>query len=241
LKKRLIIVSAVVLLILLADQLLKIYIKTSFQPGEMRPIFGDWFVLHYIENQGMAFGTTFGSEVWHKLALSIFRIVAIILIGYYWVKQAKKGARIEFLLAIGLILAGAAGNLIDSMFYDFAFPFDPCISFNHLPGSGNMHDCGYLDPVELRHQGFLMGNVVDMFQFQATWPEWVPWLGGDEVFPAIWNVADASITLGVIMVFLRQRTYFPRKPKAAVAEVSSEPIENQTEEDSSSETTPDEK
>ncbi|NRA12361.1 MAG: signal peptidase II, partial [Crocinitomicaceae bacterium] len=82
------------------------------------------------------------------------------------------------------------------------------------PGSGNMAECGYYgvsEQVELRHTGFLFGNVVDMFQFQATWPQWVPWLAGKEVFPAVWNVADASISLGVIMVFFRQRKYFPKE------------------------------
>ncbi|KXJ04301.1 uncharacterized protein LOC110247351, partial [Exaiptasia diaphana] len=167
--------------------------------------------MEYIENQGMAFGTTFGSEMWHKLALSIFRIVAITLICIYWVRQARKGARMEFLVAVGLILAGATGNLIDSMFYDFAFAFDPCIHFNYLEGSGIEHDCGLWGVQEVRHTGFLLGNVVDMFKFDVNWPQWMPWVGGEQVFPAIWNLADASITVGVIMVFFRQRKYFPKK------------------------------
>lgn len=149
--------------------------------------------------------------------MSIFRIVAITGIIYYMIKQLKKGARLEFLIAIGLILAGATGNLIDSMFYDYIFPVDQyldCgIEYNRLKGSGNWVECkayGYPEQVEIRHTGFLFGNVVDMFQFDATWPQWVPWLGGREVFPAVWNVADASISLGVIMVFVRQRKYFPK-------------------------------
>lgn len=210
-KKNLLIVGAIVALILLLDQIVKIYIKTHFSPGEDYAVFGDWFVLEYIENQGMAFGTTFGNQMWHKLALSIFRVIAIIGICYYWYKQAKEGVRREFLIAIGLILAGATGNLIDSMFYDFVFPYDPCMGFNHLEGSGIKTDCGIFGEIETRHTGFLLGNVVDMFKFQANWPEWMPWLGGKEVFPAIWNVADASITSGVILVFIRQRKYFPKK------------------------------
>lgn len=206
--------GAVVALILLLDQLIKIYIKTHFLPGdEQVPILGNWFVLEYIENQGMAFGTTFGNKMWHKLALSIFRIIAIIAICYYWYKQAKAGVKREFLVAIGLILAGAAGNLIDSMFYDFTFPYDPCMVFNHLPGSGKFVDCDFFLDVETRHTGFLMGNVVDMFKFQATWPQGMPLLGGREVFPAIWNLADASISIGVVMVFIRQRKYFPKTTK----------------------------
>lgn len=215
-KKNTIIVIAIVAVILLFDQILKIHIKSSYQPGETHPIIGDWFVLQYIENQGMAFGTTFGSSIWAKLSLSIFRVIAISGIIYYLITQLKKGVRLEFLIAIGLILAGATGNLIDSMFYDYIFPIDESFchyEYNLLPGSGNMMDCDYYGMVEIRHTGFFYGNVVDMFQFQATWPNWVPWLGGDQVFPAIWNVADASISLGVIMVFFRQRKYFPKDKK----------------------------
>jgi signal peptidase II len=180
-------------------------------------------VLEYIENQGMAFGTTFGNKMWHKLALSIFRIIAIIGICYYWYKQAKEGARREFLIAIGLILAGATGNLIDSMFYDFVFPYDPCMGFNHLEGSGIVSDCGFFGQIETRHTGFLLGNVVDMFKFQAFWPQWVPGIGGREVFPAIWNLADFAISSGVILIFIRQRAYFPKDKK--VKEETTEEIQ----------------
>lgn len=208
-------VSLLVVSILLLDQILKIYIKTQFSPYQTQSILGDWFILEYIENPGMAFGTTFGSSMWGKLSLSIFRIVAIVGICYYWIKQAKKGVRLEFLIALGLVLAGATGNLIDSMFYDFVFPVDQYLdcnlSYNQLPGSGNFVDCGFMGETEIRHTGFLFGNVVDMFKFQAYWPDWMPWLGGSEVFPAIWNVADASITLGVFMILIRQRAYFPKK------------------------------
>lgn len=218
-KKQILIVSIAVFLVLLIDQIIKLYVKTHFAAGEVVPVAGDWFVLEYIENQGMAFGTKFGSKVWHKLALSIFRIIAISAIVYYWIKQYKQGARTEFLLAIGLILAGATGNLIDSMAYDYIFTFDPCGPFNSLEGSGIYKDCGFLGQnTEVRHSGFLFGNVVDMFKFQAEWPMWVPWLGGKDVFPAIWNLADASITIGVIMVFFRQRKYFPKETQVAVAE-----------------------
>lgn len=210
-KKNLVIVGAVVALILFLDQFIKVYIKSHFAPGESVSIFGDWFILEYLENQGMAFGTTFGNKIWHKLALSIFRIIAISGMTFYLIKQAKQGAKRELLIVIGLIVAGATGNLIDSMFYDFVFPYDPCMGFNHLEGSGVVTDCGIFGEIETRHTGFLLGNVVDMFKFQAFWPEWLPWLGGKEVFPAIWNLADASISVGVIMVFIRQRSYFPKE------------------------------
>ena len=217
-KKKLLIVAVIVTAILAFDQIVKIYVKSNFGADETVPVFGDWFAMHYTENQGMAFGTTFGSSIWAKLSLSIFRIVAIVAITYYLFQQARKNMRLEFLIAIGLILAGATGNLIDSMFYDYIFPLDQldCSrQYNILEGSGNFHDCTFNGQVtykeEIRHTGFLFGNVVDMFQFKAFWPQWMPWVGGTEVFPAIWNVADASITLGVIMVFLRQRRYFPKE------------------------------
>jgi signal peptidase II len=213
-RKNLFIVGLIVLLILTLDQTLKIWVKTSFTVYDAPTnVFGDWFRLIYIENQGMAFGTTFGSGMWAKLALSIFRVVAIVAIAIYWVKQARKGVKREFLIAIGLIFAGATGNLIDSMFYDFIFTNEPCLSFNLLEGSGLKVDCGIFGEQETRHTGFLFGNVVDMFQFNFTWPQWVPYFGGGEVFPAIWNIADASISSGVILILIRQKKYFPKEDK----------------------------
>jgi signal peptidase II len=213
-KKKLTIVGIVVLALLIIDQIVKIYIKTSFSSDEVKYVFGNWFALHYIENQGMAFGTTFGSEMWHKLALSLFRVVAIFGLAYYIFTEAKKGAKMEFLVAVGFVFAGATGNLLDSMFYDFFFPFNPCEGFNQLQGSGvkmNCTDYGFTYPVEVRHKGFLFGNVVDMFQFNVNWPKWVPYVGGNQIFPAIWNVADACITLGIFTIILRQKVYFPKK------------------------------
>ena len=216
-KKSVWIVALIIAFILILDQSIKIYIKYTFEPGESHALVGSWFVVEYIENQGMAFGTRFGSSIWGKLFLSIFRIIAITGIVYYWIKQARKGVRLEFLIALGMNLAGATGNLIDSMFYDFIFPVDQYLdcrlSYNLLEGSGNFYDCDFFGEVEIRHTGFLFGNVVDMFKFHGTWPEWVPYFGGGQVFPAIWNIADGSITLGVVMVFFRQRKYFPKEEK----------------------------
>lgn len=217
---------------------MKIWVKTSFDiggDGNTMPVFGSWFRLLYIENQGMAFGTTFGSSIWAKLGLSIFRVIAICAIAYYFVKQWRNGAKTEFLIAIGFVFSGATGNLIDSMFYDFIFDYDPCISFNHLEGSGVFSDCGQWGTIETRHTGFLMGNVVDMFQFTVEWPSWVPWYdknGDNQIFPAIWNVADGAISVGVIMIILRQRKYFPKENKktAAVQAASTEENTDKTEE-----------
>lgn len=217
-RKRYLITFGTVLLLLIIDQIVKVWIKTSFAFDDPSvPLLGDWFHLNYVENQGMAFGTQLGGGMWGKLTLSIFRIVAIFAIVYYILKQIKKpNVKLEFLIVSGLVLAGAAGNLFDSMFYDFIFSdyFNPCVSYNQVEGSGIFEECnyhGYTEMVEVRHRGFLFGNVVDMFQFRVTWPSWVPWLGGDQVFPAIWNVADAAISVGVVLVLFRQKVYFPKK------------------------------
>lgn len=219
-KNRLGLVAILVISLLILDQVVKIWVKTSFSSDEVRHVFGTWFSLHYIENQGMAFGTTFGSGMWHKLALSIFRILAIGFIIYYILRESKKvEVRTEYLLAIGLILSGAAGNLIDSMIYDFLFTFNPCEGFNQLPGSGKFMNCkdyGFEYQVEVRHRGFLLANVVDMFQFEAFWPKWVPIVGGGQLFPAIWNVADSCISVGIGWIIIRQRTFFPKKKEAQV-------------------------
>jgi signal peptidase II len=211
-RKKLGIVGAVVVVVLLLDQLLKFWVKNSMSVNdEPIALAGDWFRMIYIENPGMAFGTTFGTGMWPKLALSILRIVAISGIGYYIFTQAKAKAHTGFLIALGFIWAGATGNLIDSMFYDYWFSYDPCLSFNRMDGSGISTDCGFRGTIETRPTGFLLGNVVDMFQFNLTWPQWGPYLGGGDVFPAIWNIADGSITVGVVLVLLRHRTFFPEK------------------------------
>lgn len=210
-KKKALLVLLFVVIILAIDQAVKIYIKSNFYPGDDVPVFGNWFHIQYTENRGMAFGTTFGGDMWGKLALSIFRILAIGAIIWYIFKRIQEQVRLEFLIALSLVLAGATGNLLDSMFYDFIFPYDPCLSINHAEGSGILTDCPPWGQYETRHTGFLLGNVVDMFRFQFYWPTWMPWLGGKEVFPAIFNVADAAISIGVVMVLIRQKSYFNKK------------------------------
>lgn len=204
---------------MIADQLIKIWVKTSVDYSDPSiPLLGDWFKLTYVENQGMAFGATLGGASWAKLILSIFRLVAIGAIGYYLVQQIKQKARIEFIVVIALVFAGATGNLLDSMFYDFFFTLDPCLSFNQLEGSEIWKECdyyGFTEAVEVRKTGFLYGNVVDMFYFDANWPEWMPVLAGKQVFPAVWNLADGAISVGVVMVLIRQKIYFSAKSKRA--------------------------
>ena len=133
-RKKYLITFGVVLLILIIDQLVKFWVKTSFAFDDPSvPLIGEWLQLNFVENQGMAFGTQLGSGMWGKLTLSIFRVVAITAIIYYILKQIKKeNIKLEFLIVSGMVLAGAAGNLFDSMFYDFIFRdyFDPCVTIN---------------------------------------------------------------------------------------------------------------
>jgi signal peptidase II len=214
-KKHFLLSLGIIILLLIIDQAVKIWVKTSFHYSDPSiPLIGQWFRLNYVENQGMAFGATLGGGMWGKLLLSVFRVVAISFIGYYIYKRIRNGASKEFIIVASLVLAGAIGNLLDSMFYDFIFEFDACVPFNHLDGSGIVATCeifGYVDEIEVRHQGFLFGNVVDMFQFYVSWPSWMPWLGGSQVFPAVWNVADAAISVGVIYVLFRQKHFFPKE------------------------------
>jgi signal peptidase II len=215
-KKPLLFSAILVGILLLLDQWIKLAIKTQFEPGQFEPLLGNWLVLHYTENQGMAFGQTFGASMWAKLSLSLFRIVAIGLIVRYLWRQIKQGVSSEFLIVVSLVLAGATGNLLDSMFYDLFFTLDPCVPFNQLAGSGHKAVChaGHFDyAVELRHQGFLFGNVVDMFQFNVRWPNSFPIVGGSDIFPAIWNLADFCISVGLIWAIIRQKKFFPKEEK----------------------------
>jgi signal peptidase II len=172
----------------------------------------------------MAFGQTFGATVWAKLALSLFRVVAIGLIIRYLYQQMKQSASKEFLVVVSLVLAGATGNLLDSMFYDLFFNVDPCVAFNQMPGSGIKAVCAsghFSYPIEVRHQGFLLGSVVDMFQFNVSWPSAVPLVGGQQIFPAIWNLADACISVGLFWAIIRQKKFFPKKVVAEEQESDS--------------------
>jgi signal peptidase II len=212
-KNRAWIAFGVVLFILVFDQILKFWIKTSFYPGEPRNLVGDWFRFLYVENQGMAFGATFGSGMYAKLFLSIFRLVAVAFGIYYLILVIKdKEKKIGYLFAISLVLAGATGNLLDSAFYDYIFPFNPDLPYNWISeGDSYVFTDG---APKLRAKGFLLGNVVDMFQFNVQYPSWAPFgLAGKDIFSAIWNVADASIFCGILIILIRQKAFFPTKRK----------------------------
>ncbi len=192
-----------VLFVLVLDQALKFYIKTNFCYNQDVPIFNlQWARLHFVENEGMAFGITFGWE-YGKLALSIFRILMVAALIWYLrmllLMQAPRG----FLFSVGLITAGAIGNIIDSAFYGLIFTESP------------YHDCvpAKLVPPGHGYGTFLHGKVVDMFYFPIAWlrmPDWLPFIGGEEwlFFSPIFNVADASITIGVAIILLFQRRFF---------------------------------
>ncbi len=203
----------VILIILICDQVLKYWIKTTFFPSEHRNLIGEWFRFLYVENQGMAFGATFGSGMFAKLFLSIFRLLAVGFGVYYLIQVIRDSEkRIGYVLAISLVLAGATGNLLDSAYYDYLFPFNPDLPYNWV------YEKGYPVYVDgepmLRKTGFLLGNVVDMFQFNVQYPKWMPFgLAGEDIFSAIWNVADASIFCGILIILMRQKAFFPSKRK----------------------------
>ena len=178
-------------------------------PQQTIDIIDGFFNLYYVENRGMAFGTTLGNSVWAKYALSVFRLAAIVAIAMY-IRKLLQDTRIHrgLVYAMALIFAGAAGNLIDGMCYDYLFEMNPDISWNWIRDAND--NFVYVDgaPV-VRDSGFLLGSVVDMFQFTSRWPSFFPeGMAGEDIFGAIWNVADFSISLGVALIILRYRTFF---------------------------------
>lgn len=198
--------------IIIVDQALKIWIKTSHPTGEVLRVFGmDWFRLHFIENPGMAWGWKFGNET-GKVVLTLFRLAAVIFGTWYLGRIVKQEYRKGFIICASLIYAGALGNLIDSMFYGMIFDkgltYDPAISdYLQYSGVAQFSSNGY--------SSFLHGSVVDMLYFplfKGHFPSWLPVVGGDEFefFSAIFNVADASISIGVITLLLFQKRFFKR-------------------------------
>ncbi len=178
--------------ILIADQILKIWIKLNLNLGEEIALIGDWCKIHFIENEGMAFGMAFGGS-WGKLFLTLFRIAASVAIFIYLKKLIKRKESKLVIYSMALIFAGAVGNIIDSLFYGLIFSDS---SFFH---SAEIFQGGY--------GSFLHGRVVDMFYFpliDTTFPNWLPLFGGQpfQFFNAIFNIADISITFGVLILIV---------------------------------------
>ena len=183
----------IVIAILLIDQILKIWVKTNMHLHECITI-TDWFKICFIENKGMAFGMEIGS----KLVLSLFRIVAVSVIGYYIYLQVKQKARTGYIVCLAMVMAGAIGNIIDCMFYGLIF------------NASSEFYTSYFVPFGEGYAPFLMGKVVDMFYFPlivSTWPDWIPMVGGEDFvfFSPIFNFADASISVGVVLLLLFYR------------------------------------
>jgi len=200
-------------LVLILDQALKIWVKTSMEYGEEIPLFGDWGMLHFVENPGMAFGITFGGD-WGKLGLSVFRIIAVIFLSFYLRALVKSKVALGFLISAGLVLAGAIGNIIDSAFYGLIFS-----------ESSRYSGLAELFPVDGGYAGFLHGRVVDMLYFplySGHFPDWIPKYGGEYFlfFRPVFNIADMSITIGVASIILFYREVFSsdeftKKPAAS--------------------------
>lgn len=197
-----------IILILLIDQLSKIYIKTHFMLGDQVQVF-EWFRILFVENEGMAWGAKIpGSN--GKLILTLFRLVAIVGIGYWLWDSIKKEASRMLVISISLIFAGAMGNIIDSVFYGVIF-------------DDSHRQVARLFPSEGGYGSILHGKVVDMLYFplwQGNLPDWIPIWGGQyfTFFEPVFNIADSSITIGFLLMLFFNKAVFPKEKEGAVKE-----------------------
>ena len=195
----------IIIAILLVDQVLKIWVKKHMTLHETITI-TNWFKICFIENNGMAYGMEIGS----KVALTLFRIIAIAFIGYYLYLQVRQQAKSGYIVCLAMVVAGAVGNVIDCMFYGLIF------------SASSEFYTSFFVPFGSGYSSFLTGKVVDMFYFpiiETTWPQWVPFAGGDDFvfFSPVFNFADSSISVGVILLILFYRkeiSHISIKPNA---------------------------
>lgn len=190
-------------IILVVDQIIKVLVKTHMHIGEDILLIGDWCLLHFVENEGFAFGMSLGGSI-GKIILSVFRLVVSGALLWFLMYLIRRGVRTPLVICISLIIAGAIGNLIDSCFYGLIF-------------NESYYNVAQLFPPEGGYAPFMQGRVVDMFYFPIVdtfWPSWVPFVGGNHLvfFNAIFNVADAAITVGAFWLIIDQ-LFFAEKAK----------------------------
>ena len=208
-------------LVLLIDQIIKIYVKTHFFLGQEVHVAGNWFIIHFTENNGMAYGMEFGGQ-FGKVFLSTFRIIAVTCIGWYLWHIIKKKEDKLYIMSLALIFAGAFGNIIDSAFYGMLF-------------SDSNFDISHFMPTEGGYAGFLHGKVVDMFYFpviEGHYPSWFPYWHNEEFvfFRPVFNFSDAAISCGVGIIILYQKRFFGKNKEADVStEVPPDATSNFTE------------
>jgi signal peptidase II len=203
----------IVVLVLLVDQILKIWIKTNMTLGQEFPVIGNWFIIHFVENNGMAFGFEFGGE-YGKIFLSLFRVIAVFGIGWYILQLIKKGLPMGFIACVSLIFAGAIGNIIDSAFYGLIF-------------NDSYGEVSKLFPPGGGYASFLHGRVVDMFYFplfSGVFPNWIPLVGGTDFqfFRPVFNVADSAISVGIFSIIIFYRKQFNNLDKKGKEETTME-------------------